>query len=369
MFAILDVMILIQTLILSIFIILAIKQRKSCIAKENSEMTNNIDVIIVAKENFAIIKNCLDSVITCNFQNIFLCLDHPEDDLVENLKTSFRNIEIIENNQMKGKIETQLYGLNKSTNDDVLLLDADIKLFPCEINNFINYYNESKTDFLCPYSVGISEKKSLWAAISESDRIMRQRIVRAGRDYFEVSNLSGYCLMAKRKKYIEILDSKSIQDDVSATINLFKNEYSVKTYHQVVCSEVERSSFIESLFQKTRWTAGNIRLLSSYPKLFTSTSLIKAFAFTTSFLLWYWALWIDFVGFVFMFSSNQIFILIILELFTKQIGLFIVGDKSIKRVFLNFIYVITWPFFSTLCVLMTPFYFYGMIENKTRRKS
>lgn len=369
MIAILDAMIILQTLILSIFIILAIKQRKSCIGKEDADITNNIDVIIVAKENFSVIKNCLDSVLVCNFKNIFLCLDHPEKHLVKNLKTSFRNIEIIENHQMNGKIETQLCGLKKSINNDVLLLDADIKLFPSEINKFINYYVESNTDFLCPYSVGIYEKKSLWAAISESDRIMRQRIVRAGRDYFGVSNLSGYCLLATRKKYIEILDSKSIQDDVSATINLFEKNYSVKTYHKVVCSEVERSSFIESLFQKTRWTAGNMRLLVSYQKLFTSTSLIKAFVFTTSFLLWYWALWIDFVGFVFMFSSTQIFILIILELFIKQIGLFIVGEQSIKRIFLNFIYVIIWPFFSTLCLLMIPIYFCGKIESKTRRKS
>jgi cellulose synthase/poly-beta-1,6-N-acetylglucosamine synthase-like glycosyltransferase len=348
---------------------LAIKQRKLCIAKEKPDITSNIDVIIVAKENFAVIKSCLDSVIPCNFQTIFLCLDNPEKALVENLKSHFQTIEIIENHHLKGKIETQLCGLKKSNNNDVLLLDADIKLFPHKINDFIHYHKALETDFLCPYSVGVSEKKSLWAAISESDRIMRQRIVRAGRDYFGVSNLSGYCMLANRKKYIEILDSKSIQDDVIATINLFKKNYSVKTYHRAICSEIERSSFTESLFQKTRWTAGNIRLLSNYPQLFTSIPLIKAFAFTTSFLLWYWALWIDFICFLFMFSSPIVIILIILELFIKILGLFIVGEQSIKRIILNFVYVIIWPLFSILCLLMTPAYLGGKIEGKTRRKS
>jgi cellulose synthase/poly-beta-1,6-N-acetylglucosamine synthase-like glycosyltransferase len=208
---------------------------------------------------------------------------------------------------------------------------------------------------------------SLLFAIAETDRHMRQRVVRAGRDAYGVSNLSGYCMLANREKYLNIIDTEAIQDDVIATINLLQKKYTVKTYHKSVCSEIERSSFKSYLMQKTRWTAGNIVLIKSYNKLFRKTTFAKAFAFSSSFLLWYWSLWVDFFAFFVALFHPTIFVLLLSEGIIKYIGLYF-ACKPESRNLAILTYIVFWPIFSTMCLIMSPYYLSGrIIEQNTRR--
>ena len=162
-------------------------------------------------------------------------------------------------------------------------------------------------------------------------------------------------------------DTEAIQDDVRATINLMQKQYTVKTYHQPVCSELERTSLKSYLLQKTRWTAGNIVLVKSYNKLFKATDLTKAFAFTSSFLLWYWSLWVDFVAFFMGFFYPVLFIFLMIEGVVKLIGL-INASKPQNRLPSIILYILLWPVFSTVCLVLSPYYLTGnIVEPKTRR--
>ena len=174
-------------------------------------------------------------------------------------------------------------------------------------------------------------------------------------------------MLANREKYIDIIDTDAIQDDVIATINLLNKQYTVKTYHQPVCSEIERTSLKSYLLQKTRWTAGNIVLVKSYNKLFKATDLTKAFAFTSSFLLWYWSLWVDFVAFLSGFAYPVLFVFLIIEGVVKLIGL-VSASKPQKRLTSIILYILLWPVFSTVCLALSPYYLTGrIVEQKTRR--
>ena len=249
-----------------------------------------------------------------------------------------------------------------------MILDADINLFVSEISGFVSYFKKQKIDFLCPYSVGRSSRhNSILFFLAEADRLLRQRIVRTGRDFFGVSNLSGYCLLANRRKYLDVIDGNAIQDDVIATLNLLEKGYTVKTYPKAVCSELERPTIKTMLFQKTRWTAGNILLLNSYPKLFVKTTFQKAFAFSSSFILWYWALWVDMISMIFSMFCPPVTFVLGLEWVLKYLMLNYVSENK-KMYFFNLFYIILWPLFATLCLVMCPFYLRGKInEQKTRR--
>lgn len=370
---ILFILLITQTLILIVFVIQSMRQRKNISLKPTDSSKDSLslildgfDVIIAAREDIDLVRNCLLNVQDCGFKHIILCLD-GDNASANILSREFPNIRITSNETSIGKIKSQLKCLELAKHDSVLILDADILLIPHTIPAFVKHFKENRIDFLCPYSIGRSHKNSILFKIAESDRFMRQRIVRAGRDAFGVSNLSGYCMLADRKKYKAIIDGNAIQDDVIATINLLNNRYTVSTYHHAVCSEVERASFKSYVLQKTRWTAGNIVLLSSYYKLFQTASFTKAFAFTSSFLLWYWALWIDFIAFVFGFVNPILFFPLVIELSIKYFALNHVSRHSCK-ILSNFLYVIVWPAFSTLCLVLSPYYLSGrIIEQKTRR--
>lgn len=364
------ILLLVQISILIVFVFQSIKQRTSCnkhSATSNSNL-DEFDVIIAAREDINIIRNCLSNTISAGFNSIILCIDGGNKTISDLLSEEFPSAKIIYNDTSLGKIKAQIKCLNISTKQKVLILDADISLIKDEICGFISYFNDTKVDFLCPYSVGIStEMNSLLFAIAETDRHMRQRVVRAGRDAYGVSNLSGYCMLAYRDKYIDIIDSDAIQDDVIATINLLQKKYTVKTYHKAVCSEIERTSFKSYLMQKTRWTAGNIVLVTSYNKLFRATDPTKAFAFTSSFLLWYWSLWIDFIAFIIACFYPIIFVFLLIEGMIKYIGL-TSACKPQSRSISILLYIILWPIFSTMCLALSPYYLSGKIlEHKTRR--
>ena len=289
-------------------------------------------------------------------------------EIYNKIQKRFPTIKLLNNKQSLGKIKSQIECLKLVNKTDILVLDADITLNQNEIQSFVKYYFYKRCDFLCPYSKGISEKgNSVLFGIAESDRYMRQRIIRAGRDAFGVSNLSGYCMLANKQKYLSIIDSDAIQDDVIATINVFKKGYNIKTYHKSVCFEEERSSLIPFILQKTRWTAGNILLLPSYPKLFISIPFKKSIAYTSSFLLWYWSLWIDFIVIMYSFYNPIILIILLVEYLIKYIGLIKTSDFKFSFLF-NIIYIFVWPFISFLCLLLSPFFICGKIsEKKTRR--
>ena len=365
------ILIFIQTVILFVFVVKSARQRKKCNRKIfpcNVKNKESVDVIIAAREDIVMIKKCISSVLKSGFKNVVLCVDGGDSVVADEIAACFNNVKIIFNEQSIGKIRSQRRCLTMSTKDVVLIIDADISLIEEEVDGFVSSYFGQNVDFLCPYSVGESlEKHSLLFSIAESDRYMRQRIVRAGRDAYGVSNLSGYCILANRKKYLDIIDSNAIQDDVIATLNLLKKHYSVKTYHHAVCSEVERNKFIPYLLQKTRWTAGNIMLIKSYPALFKSTSFSKSFAFTSSFLLWYWSWWVDFVSVFMAIHTPVVSVALITEAIIKVSGL-IISSKPDRRLMSSALYVLIWPLFSTICLLLSPPFLLGLIsERKTRR--
>lgn len=367
---ILVLLLVIQITILIVFVIQSIKQRRLCNLRSSTSKPDldSFDVIIAARENIEIIRNCLLNVLSVGFNNIILCIDGGSESVASCLMKEFPTVKILYNEKSLGKIKAQIGCLHLSTKRNVLILDADITLIKTKVESFVSYFIESNVDFLCPYSVGISTSmNSFLFAVAETDRHMRQRVVRAGRDAYGVSNLSGYCMLANREKYIDIIDTDAIQDDVIATINLLNKQYTVKTYHQPVCSEIERTSLKSYLLQKTRWTAGNIVLVKSYNKLFKATDLTKAFAFTSSFLLWYWSLWVDFVAFLSGFAYPVLFVFLIIEGVVKLIGL-VSASKPQKRLTSIILYILLWPVFSTVCLALSPYYLTGrIVEQKTRR--
>lgn len=370
MIYILSILLLIQIVVLVVFVYQSIRQRYFCnMQKDILKISlDDFDVIIAAREDCKIIRCCITNVLSVGFKNIILCIDGCDDSIYLKIKSEFPSIVLLNNEKQLGKIKSQKRCLDLSNKENVLILDADITLNKDELYGFVSYYINSKADFLCPYSIGLySGGNSLLYSIAETDRYMRQRVVRAGRDAYGVSNLSGYCMLCKRIKYINIIDADAIQDDVIATINLLQRKYKVKTYHKAVCSEIERNSFGSYLMQKTRWTAGNIVLIKSYAKLFESTSLVKAFAFTSSFLLWYWSLWVDFIAFLFSIIYPPIFIFLVIEGIIKFIGLAFAG-RSKNKIFSILLYLVIWPIFSTMCLILSPYYLMGkIVEQKTRR--
>lgn len=365
------VLLIIQTVVLAVFVGQSIRQRSLC---QNAGLTTDlysdedVDVIIASRESFEVISNCIQNVLSAHLHNIILCLDGDDGSFTSSLHKKFPNVTILFNDKPLGKVKSQVKCLQASRKENVLILDADIRLMPEEMPGFMTYYRQSKVDFLCPYSVGTSTiSKSFLFGIAETDRYMRQRVVRAGRDAYGVSNLSGYCMLADRQKYLDIIDSDAIQDDVIATINLLQKGYTVKTYHRAVCLEIERTAFVPYLLQKTRWTAGNIKLVASYPRLFRMTSLKKALAFSSSFLLWYWAVWIDCIAMALCFVHPVIAVPLAIEYAIKYFGL-TEASKPDRRLWYNFVYLFVWPLFSTLCLILTPYYLTGKIdERKTRR--
>ena len=364
-------LLLIQITILIVIVFQSIRQRAKChgVSLHSSILDlDKIDVIIAARENLDLIKNCLTNVLSVGFKNIILCIDGGNNEQLVKLQSEFPTVTFVLNETSLGKIKAQIRCLRLSSKAKVLILDADISMIKGEVNGFVSYFNESGVDFLCPYSIGVSsEMNSVLFAIAETDRHMRQRVVRAGRDAYGVSNLSGYCMLVNREKYLDIIDSEAIQDDVIATINLLQKKYTVKTYHKAVCSEIERTSFKSYLLQKTRWTAGNIVLVKSYNKLFRATSKSKAFAFSSSFLLWYWSLWVDFFAFIVALFYPIVFLPLLVEALAKFVGL-TCACKPQTRYISIIVYIILWPVFSTMCLALSPYYLSGKIyEHKTRR--
>ena len=336
----------------------------------NSCETNDIDVIIAAKENSDIIIRTLKSLQHLEVNKIILALDHPSPCLLQKVSvflSDYPQVTLVTNTDLPGKINTQKKAFINSDAKNILLIDSDITIAidQIEFEKMYAMFVLNKCDFLCPYSFGIYKQGNLWERIVECDRIMRQQIIRAGRDYYGVSNLSGYCLLAKRDSYLDVIESNCLQDDVVASINLITKKYKVNTYHKVVCGELERFTFYKMLMQRVRWTAGNLLIFWRYCQIF-KLDYRKAIVFLASFHFWYGALYVDFLAMI--CSRNRFIILycLTIEIILKTV-LLSVRAHGIYNITTCFAYSIIWPSYSILALCgVIPFLLFRL-EKESRR--
>ena len=368
---ILVVIILLQTfLMLWLFFCGNIASRRQQMSALEFENNDTIDVIITAREEYRIIEQAILSFENLQVHSIILALDHPSEKLLTQLThlPTTHLIKTIINQGIPGKINTQKLGLQSACSKHVLIMDADIKvaITQQDFNRMVRCFINSNSDFFCPYSFGIYSHLNIWAWIADCDRTMRQQIVRAGRDYYGISNLSGYFLLAKRERYIQVIDTNYLQDDVVATINLFKNELSVRTYHHVVCGELERNSFYKSLMQRIRWTAGNLLVYPKYIDIFRGIGVRKGMVFTLSSHLWYTSLYCDFLAYVLCWKQPILLYCLLLEIIVKSI---ILSRRKMGTVnfICHIIYSVVWPIFSTIALLGVIPYLIFKLERESRR--
>lgn len=322
------------------------------------------DLIITSSETLEVVSSCIESFLHSYVDKIIVALDHPSDSLVKGLSLRFGNrINIVINKEKRGKIYTQSVGIKSSTNEYILLVDADIKLLG-DIKDMCMFMHTKALDFACPYSVG--EEKGFWPHISDVDRMMRQRIIRTARDFAGLSNLTGYFLLCKRTSYLNVIDPEAIQDDVVSTIKLQKLHLKVGTYGKVMCSEIERPNFKGLLFQKVRWTAGNLSLLPDYLKL-VDIGILKATFFFCSFLLWYYVYYVDFAVTVFVLLNpcRQLVFLLIAEYVLRGIAIKI--SSPCTRIFYICMYLLLWPVLMTFALILVPMYRILKLEQLSRR--
>ena len=367
---VLIILLLIQILMLCTSFILSLKTNEKVI-RENIFLSNEDipDVIITAKESVETISDCIKSLTGLTIRNIYICLDNPlPQNVIELERIIPDNCYLIQNKDCGGKINTQIKGVNVSSAHTILLLDADIRLInnKRDFEEMLLFKRAHSIDFLCPYSFGINLNSSCWGSISECDRILRQRVIRSGRDYFGLSNLSGYFLLADRKKYIKIA-RQSLQDDVIATINILKNGFKVKTYPKVVCGELEHTLFYKHLNQRVRWTVGNIKALPNYFKVFPQTGLIKGCIFLTTPYLWYTSAYVTFASLITLifYFNPLLFILVLAEILLKTLMIIFVSGK--KNIIAIFLYAIIWPFFITMALILSLPYALFNWEKASRR--
>lgn len=359
-------LLLIDIVLLLITIIIACLDRFSQKCKmSNCFVPVKPDLIITASETLDIISSCIKSFSSSYIDKIIVALDHPSDSLIRDLFVQFGNrVSLVINYEKKGKIPTQIAGINFSKNDYLLLVDADIKLLG-DIKAMCQFMHTKALDFVCPYSVG--EKQGFWPNISDVDRMFRQRIIRAARNFAGLSNLTGYFLLCKKTSYLRVISPNYIQDDVVSTLRLQNQRLNVGTYEKVMCSEIERPNFAGILFQRIRWTAGNLSLLPGYRKLLNSGFLKAAFFFCT-FLLWYYVYYIDCAVIIFSIINQcrQLIYLLLIEYFLR--GVAIKAFAPSTSMFYICMYQLLWPFLNTLALILVPIYKTFKLERLSRRK-
>lgn len=329
-------------------------------------------IIITAKEGVDIIKDCIASIPK---SNIILALDHPSKSLLSRLKKTLPdNVTIIPNYESGGKTPTQAAGIRASKTELIILLDADIRFLIPEvgINEMILALKKAKADFLCPFSTAHEKGRSALSFIQETDRIYRQRIIRCFRDSYGISNLTGYCLVADKIKYLDILENH-IQDDVICSFNMIAKDYKVITYPVVVCSELERPSIYSYFMQRVRWTQGNLKLLSRYVGLMYGPKTKLGCIFFVSFCFWYFVFYLELTGCLFAtltsnhFSSSLLFLCLSLLVILRAVMIWLRSYKKIPLVY-AFLHSALWPLFLTMCLIASfPYKLFGL-EQKSRRK-
>lgn len=206
--------------------------------------------------------------------------------IIKKIKTWDKRVNAIRLSDGKpSKTKALLVGIKKTPTEFIALLDADTILNRNAISRTFNYLLNKKGNYVTCLIDPVRQKGIIYQLICY-DRLFRQRILQVVRNYFGCSNLPGCFGIFDKKAFIRTLENGFLEDLIS-TYRISSKGDEILLLRQVLAYEHERTSLKTLIFQRIRWTIGNIHTLPFFYRTLLKVGFVKKVIFFSYPLLWY----------------------------------------------------------------------------------
>lgn len=257
---------IILAMLRSIFIaILAIKQKSSAKKEEQFLLQDpgmKVSVIIPAYNEEVTVINSLNSLLKTSYKNVeFIFVDDGSKDstvaLVNQHFAALPNLKIF-TKPNGGKASALNYGIQQSTADFVICIDADTQLKTDAITALMRYFYNEETAAVAG-TVKVGNKNNLITNWQSIEYITAQNMDRRAFDLLNTITVVPGAIGAFRKKVIQEVGgftTDTLAEDCDLTMRILRAGYAVRNCDQAIAYTEAPETVNMLLKQRFRWSFG-----------------------------------------------------------------------------------------------------------------
>jgi len=255
-------------IILSYYILLFIKPKKSKVDKSFSSIT----IIIPAHNEAEYIKECIESVIAAEFKGKkqIIVVDDGSKDKTAEIASKFKQVRLIRTKH-SGKSASMNRALSESNSDLIAIVDGDSYIHKNALMEMAHELERKNVAAACCVIKVRNRKKifPMWSHIEQLyNSLMRSLFAKINANITTPGPLSMY----RRKELMEIggFSTEGFSEDVDVTIRLIREGYHVGFVEKAI-AETNMPYDVKGFFrQRTRFARGLLNIFKRHMRVNTT---------------------------------------------------------------------------------------------------
>lgn len=262
-----------------LILIVGVRNQLAVKKKQNNDEAGtgykpSFSIVIPVKNEAKLIGRLFKAVLEFRYPRekyeVLFVEDGSKDDTLNVCKRfakSHSNVKILQKPTSNGKPSALNYGVQQSSGEIIMVLDADSVPNQDALVKAARYFEDSKVAAVQGRTLSInSEENMITQFISFEEAVWCEAFLR-GKDALSLFvHLKGSCQFIRRDILNQLsgFDENALTEDMEFSARLAKNNYTIK-YAGDICSWQESPSDLKTLFgQRTRWFRGAMNVAFKY---------------------------------------------------------------------------------------------------------
>ena len=320
--------IILRYMFLLFFSMLKIIFKTSDEKKKTENYNKKISIIIPAYNEETVIAQSIKSLLNQSYPNkeIIVVDDGSKDKTykIANQFTIYPEVKVL-TKPNEGKAKAINYGINHSSGELIMVVDADSKLEKNAIQLMANYFNDPQIAAVAG-SVYVVNQVNLWTKLQALEYIEGLNMVRNGQALLKLVNIiPGPIGMFRKNALYEVglYDNDTFAEDCDVTLKLITKGYKIDFESEAIAYTEAPESLLDLIKQRYRWTRGILQAIKKHRSLLWNFKINPAASITMWYMLFeaiFWPfmdVWVNmFIVYLAIFNGISILIFYWWSLFT-----------------------------------------------------
>jgi len=320
--------VILRYMFLLFFSMLKIIFKTSDKKKKIENYNKKISVIIPAYNEEAVIAQSIKSLLNQSYPNkeIIIVDDGSTDKTykIANQFTIYPEVKVL-TKLNEGKAKAINYGINHSSGELIMVVDADSKLEKNAMQLMANYFNDPQIAAVAG-SVYVANQINLWTKLQALEYIEGLNMVRNGQALLKLVNIiPGPIGMFRKNALYEVglYDNDTFAEDCDVTLKLITKGYKIDFESEAIAYTEAPESLLDLIKQRYRWTRGILQAIKKHRNLLWNFRINPAASITMWYMLFeavFWPfmdMWVNlFIIYLAIFNGISILIFYWWSLFT-----------------------------------------------------
>jgi len=234
--------------------------------------TKKVSVIIPAYNEEKVIEQSIKSIINQTYKNLeLIVVDDGSTDNTSVLAqkyTDLPNVKVLKKVN-GGKANAINYGIEHSSGELIMIVDADSKLEKKAVELMARYFEDPEIAAVAG-SVYVSNKVNLITKLQTLEYIEGLNMVRNGQAFLKLVNIiPGPIGMFRKKALYEVglYDDDTFAEDCDVTLKLIAHGYKIDFESEAVAKTEAPENIFDLIKQRYRWTRGILQAIKKHKSL------------------------------------------------------------------------------------------------------